>query len=86
LKVLIRRRQGNTSTRRSGDHAQLDQEGFVYILNRLRLFTYSDCDSGESDGPTPELHTQCRQQGAIDFVQPKIIHAENTETLSCDLG
>ncbi len=57
----------------------LDQEGFVYVLERPRLLADDDRDRGEPDWTTAVLHDERIEHPPVQVVEPARVDLEEPQ-------
>src|SRR5947209_15648859 len=72
--MLIGGTHGDTASRRACDKAELEQIGFVYVLNRLRIFARAGGQRIKSDGTTVEFLDDGEQHIAVRLVQSDLVN------------
>ena len=80
--MCVSRWHGNTSTRRAGQQALLDEERFVHIFHRLGLLTDADGDGTEPHWTTCELLADGVQDRAVNLVEAAFVNAKHFEALA----
>src|SRR5581483_2992907 len=73
--------------RRALEHAELKQERLVDVFEGVRLFADADGERRQTDRAAAEAATYGVEDGAVEFVEALLIHAEESEALvGCLLG
>src|SRR4051812_20450968 len=78
--VLPGRGQRDAAARRAHEQTLLDEERLVHVLDRLGLLAHADGQRREADRTATELLAQGAEDGAVDLVQPALVHAEQRQS------
>src|SRR5947209_11160406 len=77
--MLIGGTHGDTASRRACDKAELEQIGFVYVLNRLRIFARAGGQRVKSHGTTVEFLDDREQHIAVRLVQSDLVDLQRVK-------
>src|SRR5438270_265790 len=70
---------GHPPSGRPLEHAELQQERLVDVLDGLRFLTDADGERGEADGPAAEAPAHGVENGAVDLVEAVLVDTEESE-------
>src|ERR1700729_4224223 len=76
--------RGHPAPGRPLDEPALQQKGLVGILDRVRLLTDALGQRGQAHGLPAEPTAERGQDGPVDLVQTKLVHAEELQPVTCD--
>src|SRR5207253_658791 len=71
---------GHPPARRAHEQADLEQEGLVHVLDRLRLLAHGDGEGADADRSPAEVAAEGGEDGTVDLVEPQGVDAERGET------
>src|SRR3989338_6265419 len=83
-KMLIGAFRGDASAGGACKHAELEQEGFVNLLDCIDLFLGCRRKGGEAAGASVEFFDDGAQELAIDLIQAVRVYIEHRESFVCD--
>ena len=84
--VPVGGRHRHAAAWRAGDHALLDEERLVHVLDRLGLLADADRQRRQPDRPAAELLAQRGEHRPVDLVEPEVVDAEQRQAVAGDVG
>ncbi len=70
----------------AGEESELDEEGFVDVLNGFALFARCGSNGLDADGTAGKFVNQCRENVSVGRLESKMVYLEKTERLNGDVS